>query len=223
MSTTQTSNETTTRIPGGTVDQKLEVVAIPVSDVDRAKRFYEGLGWTLDADFWIGKNFRAVQLTPPGSPCSIHLSTTAVPGSAQGMFLVVSDLEAARSALIAQGADVSDVFHFDGDHQPVPGPDPGGKSYFSYASFADPDGNRWVLQEITTRLPGRGLSWDLATLTELLREAEMRHGQYEPTAPKHHWSGWYGAYIVARERGRTPDEAVKDATRNIEGALPAHA
>ena len=223
MSTTQTSNETTTRIPGGTVDQKLEVVAIPVSDVDRAKHFYESLGWKLDADFWIGKNFRAVQLTPPGSPCSIHLSTTAVPGSAQGMFLVVSDLEAARSALIAHGAEVSDVFHFDGDHQPVPGPDPGGKSYFSYASFADPDGNRWVLQEITTRLPGRGLSWDLATLTELLREAEMRHGQYEPTAPKHHWSGWYGAYIVARERGRTPDEAVKDATRNIEGALPAHA
>ena len=105
----------------------------------------------------------------------------------------------------------------------MPGPDPGGKSYFSYASFADPDGNRWVLQEITTRLPGRGLSWDLATLTELLREAEMRHGEYEPTAPKHHWSGWYGAYIVARERGRTPDEAVKDATRHIEGALPAHA
>ena len=107
MSTTQTSNETTTRIPGGTVDQKLEVVAIPVSDVDRAKHFYESLGWKLDADFWIGKNFRAVQLTPPGSPCSIHLSTTAVPGSAQGMFLVVSDLEAARSELIAHGADVS--------------------------------------------------------------------------------------------------------------------
>jgi catechol 2,3-dioxygenase-like lactoylglutathione lyase family enzyme len=224
MSTTQTSTENaTTPSPSATVDLKLEVIAIPVSDVDRAKRFYESLGWKLDADFWIGKNFRAVQLTPPGSPCSIHLSTTAVPGSAQGMFLVVSDLEAARSALIAHGAEVSDVFHFDGDHQPVPGPDPGGKSYFSYASFADPDGNRWVLQEITTRLPGRGLSWDLATLTDLLREAEAHHGEYEPTAPKHHWSGWYGAYIVARERGRTPDEAVKDATRHIEGALPAHA
>jgi len=222
MSTTQTSNQTATGIPGATVDLKLEAIPIPVSDVDRAIRFYESLGWKLDADFWIGKNFRAVQLTPPGSPCSIHLSTTAAPGSAQGMFLVVSDLEAARSALIAHGAEVSDVFHFDGDHQPVPGPDPGGKSYFSYASFADPDGNRWVLQEITTRLPGRGLSWDLATLTDLLREAEAHHGEYEPTAPKHHWSGWYGAYIVARERGRTPDEAVKDATRHIEGALPAH-
>jgi len=223
MSTTQTSNETATRIPGETVDLKLEVVAIPVSDVDRAKHFYESLGCKLDADFWIGKNFRAVQLTPPGSQCSIHLATTGVPGSAQGMFLVVSDIEAARSELIAHGVDVSGVFHFDGDHQPVPGPDPGGQSYFSYASFADPDGNRWVLQEIKTRLPGRGLSWDLATLTELLREAEMRHGEYEPTAPKHHWSGWYGAYIVARERGRTSDEAFKDATRHIEGALPAHA
>ena len=218
MSTTQTSNETATSIPGATVDLKLEAIPIPVSDVDRAIRFYESLGWKLDADFWIGKNFRAVQLTPPGSPCSIHLSTTAAPGSAQGMFLVVSDLEAARSALIAQGADVSDVFHFDGDHQPVPGPDPGGKSYFSYASFADPDGNRWVLQEITTRLPGRGLSWDLATLTELLREAEMRHGQYEPTAPKHHWSEWYAAYIVARERGRTPEEAAGDSARHMERA-----
>jgi len=224
MSTTQSSNETATPIPStGTADLKLEVVAIPVSDIGRAKDFYEGLGWKLDADFWIGKNFRAVQLTPPGSQCSIHLSTTAVPGSAQGMFLVVSDLEAARSELIAHGADVSGIFHFDGDHQPVPGPDPGGKSYFSYASFADPDGNQWVLQEITTRLPGRGLSWDLATLTDLLREAEQRHGQYEPTAPKHHWSGWYGAYIISRERGRTPDEAVEDATRYIEGALPAHA
>ena len=221
MSSIETSREHATRNTPP-VDLKLEVVAIPVADIDRAKAFYAKLGWTVDADFMVGKDFRAVQLTPPGSPCSIHLSTTAVPGSAQGMFLVVSDLEAARSDLIAHGAEVTEVFHFDGDHQPVPGPDPGGKSYFSYASFADQDGNRWVLQEITTRLPGRGLSWDLATLTELLREAEMRHGQYEPTAPKHHWSGWYGAYIVARERGRTPDEAVKDATRNIEGALPAH-
>jgi catechol 2,3-dioxygenase-like lactoylglutathione lyase family enzyme len=223
MSTTQTNSETATRIPGETVDQKLEVVAIPVSDVDRAKRFYESLGWKLDADFWIGKNFRAVQLTPPGSPCSIHLSPTGAPGSAQGMFLVVSDLEAARRQLIARGADVSGAFHFDGDHQPVPGADPGGQSYFSYASFADPDRNQWVIQEVKTRLPGRGLSWDLPTVTELLREAETQHGQYEPTAPKHHWSGWYGAYIVARERGRTPDEAFKDATRHIEGALPAHA
>ncbi len=222
MSTTQTSTDTATSVPSAaTTDLKLEVIAIPVSDVDRAKQFYQGLGWTLDADFWVGKHFRAVQLTPPGSQCSIHLSTSGAPGSAQGMFLVVSDIEAARHDLIAHGAEVSAAFHFDGEHQVVPGPDPGGKSYFSYASFADPDGNRWVLQEIKSRLPGRGLSWDLPTLTDLLREAETRHGEYSPTAPKHHWSGWYGAYIVARERGRTPDEAVKEATRHIEGARPA--
>ncbi len=205
----------------GHADFKLEVVAIPVSDVDRAKAFYQKLGWKLDADFMIGKEFRAVQLTPPGSPCSIHLDTTAVPGSAHGMFLVVSDIEAARKELIAGGAEVSDVFHFDGDHHPAPGPGPQGQSYVSYASFSDPDGNRWVLQEVTQRLPGRGLGLDLTTLTELLRETETRHGQYEPTAPKHHWSGWYAAYIVARERGETPEEAVKNATRHIEAGLPA--
>jgi hypothetical protein len=141
-----------------------------------------------------------------------------VPGSAQGTFLVVSDIEAARRALIAQKVDVSEVFHFDGDHRPVPGRDPERQSYRSYASFTDPDGNGWVLQEVKTRLPGRGLSWDVATLTELLQEAEKRHGEYEPTAPKHHWSGWYAAYIVARERGRTPEQAVKDATVHLEGA-----
>ena len=222
MSSTQTSNEHVTQVPtASTVDLKLEVVAIPVSDIDRAKNFYQGLGWTLDADFLVGKDFRAVQLTPPGSQCSIHLAPNAVPGSAQGMFLVVRDLEAARSELVSHGVDVSGVFHFDGNHQVVPGADEGGRSYFSYASFADPDGNRWVLQEVKTRLPGRGLSWDLPTVTDLLREAEKRHGEYEPTAPKHHWSEWYGAYIIARERGRASDEAVKDATRHIEGALPA--
>ena len=220
MSSTQTINEHVTQVPSApTVDLKLEVVAIPVSDVDRAKAFYGSLGWTLDADFMIGKDFRAVQLTPPGSPCSIHLVTTAVPGSAKGMFLVVSDIEAARKGLIARGVDVSDVFHFDGDHHPVPGPGPEGQSYVSYASFNDPDGNQWVLQEIKTRLPGRGLSLDVRTLTELLRETEKHHGDYEPTAPKHHWSGWYAAYVVARERGRTPDEAVRDATLHIEDAL----
>jgi catechol 2,3-dioxygenase-like lactoylglutathione lyase family enzyme len=206
-----------------TVDLKLEVIAIPVSDVDRAKAFYGALGWTLDADFMAGKDFRAVQLTPPGSPCSIHLSTTAAPGSAQGMFLVVTDIEAARRDLIAHGAEVSEVFHFDGDHRTVPGPDADRPSYGSYASFADPDGNRWVLQQVTTRLPGRGLSLDVATLTELLQETETRHGTYEPTAPKHHWSGWYAAYVVARERGRTPDEAAREATLHIEGGLAAQA
>jgi catechol 2,3-dioxygenase-like lactoylglutathione lyase family enzyme len=219
MSSTQVSTEQqrATRIPTATaVDLKLEVIAIPVSDVDRAKAFYGGLGWTLDADFMVGKDFRAVQLTPPGSPCSIHLVTTAVPGSAQGMFLVVSDIEAARKELIARGVDVSEVFHFDGDHHAVPGLDSERQSYGSYASFNDPDGNRWVLQQVKTRLPGRGLSLDVATLTELLQETEKRHGTYEPTAPKHHWSEWYAAYIVARERGRTPDDAATDAALNVE-------
>jgi len=219
MSSTQTINELATQVPNtGTVDLKLEVVAIPVSDVDRAKAFYAGLGWTLDADFMIGKDFRAVQLTPPGSPCSIHLSTTAVPGSAQGMFLVVSDIGAARRELIARGVDVSEVFHFDGDHHPVPGLDTTLQSYGSYASFSDPDGNRWILQQVQARLPGRGLSNDVATLTDLLREAETHHGEYEPTAPKHHWSQWYAAYIIARERGRTSDDAARDAARHTEGA-----
>ena len=220
MSSTPTINELATGVPNdGTVDLKLEVVAIPVSDIDRAKAFYERLGWKLDADFMIGKDFRAVQLTPPGSPCSIHLDPTAAPGSARGMFLVVSDIEAARKGLIARGADVTDVFHFDGDHHPQPGPDTQGGSYNSFATFSDPDGNRWLLQEVTTRLPGRGLGNDLATLTELLRDAETHHGEYEPVAPKHHWSGWYAAYIFARQQGKTSEEAVKEATRNIEGAL----
>jgi catechol 2,3-dioxygenase-like lactoylglutathione lyase family enzyme len=205
------------------VDLKLEAIPIPVADIDRAKAFYEGLGWRLDADFMVGKDFRAVQLTPPGSPCSIHLNTTAVPGSAQGMFLVVSDIDAARSDLIAHGVDVSEVFHFDGEHHPVPGADPKMPSYGTYAQFSDLDGNRWVLQQVTTRLPGRGLSLDVESLTELFQETEKRHGAYEPTAPKHHWSGWYAAYVVARERGKTADQAAKEATQHIEGALTAQA
>jgi catechol 2,3-dioxygenase-like lactoylglutathione lyase family enzyme len=208
-------------------ETKLEVVVIPVADVDRAKRFYEGLGWRLDADFSNGSDWRAVQLTPPGSPCSIIFGkgvTTAVPGSVQGLFLVVSDIDAARAQLSEHGVDVGEVFHFDGvlrvsgTNGRVPGPDPEGHSYRSWASFSDPDGNGWLLQEVKTRLPGRGLSLDVSSLTELLRETEQGHGQYEPTAPKHHWSGWYAAYIVARERGRTADEAARDATLHIEGA-----
>ena len=198
------------------IDTKLEVITIPVSDVDRAKRFYEGLGWRLDADF-SNNGRRAVQLTPPGSPCSIHLGTTAAPGSAQGLFLVVDNIEAARADLVSKGATVSEPFHFDGILGPLlPGLDPNRSSYGSYAEFKDPDGNGWLLQEVKARLPGRGLSLDVATLTELLRETEEHHGQYEPTAPKHHWSDWYAAYIVARERGRTSDEAAKDAALHMQ-------
>ena len=135
------------------------------------------------------------------------------------MLLAVEDIEAARADLIVHGADVSEAFHFAGFGGPrLPGPDPERGSYRSWASFSDPDGNGWRLQEITSRLPGRGLSRDVATLTELLREAEQRHGAYEAVAPKHHWSDWYAAYVDARERGRTADEAFTDATRHMERA-----
>jgi catechol 2,3-dioxygenase-like lactoylglutathione lyase family enzyme len=222
MSSTQTINEHATFVPAAaTVDLKLEVVVLPVSDVDRAKRFYESLGWRLDADFTNGRDWRGVQMTPPGSPCSIHFGkgiTTAKPGSAQNLYLVVTDIEAARAELMGRGADVSEAFHYTGfGGSRVSGPDPEGRSYGTYATFSDPDGNSWLLQEIKTRLPGRGLSSpDVATLTELLRETEEHHGEYEPTAPKHHWSDWYAAYIVAREQGKTSEEAARDGALHME-------
>jgi catechol 2,3-dioxygenase-like lactoylglutathione lyase family enzyme len=140
----------------GTVDMKLEVVTLPVSDIDRAKRFYQSLGWRLDADIVAGDSFRAVQLTPPHSACSVAFGkglTTDEPGSVQRLMLVVSDIQAARKDLIGRGVDVSEVFHLAGGR--VPGPDPEGRSYQTYAAFSDPDGNGWLLQEIKTRLPGR--------------------------------------------------------------------
>ena len=207
------------------VPTKIEVVVIPVSDVDRSKRFYESLGWRLDADFAKGE-WRVVQLTPPGSPCSVFLGrglTSAAPGSVQGTFLVVDDIQAARAELAGRGAKVTEVFHFEGNLIRVseksgrlPGPDPQRGSYFSFASFSDPDGNTWLLQEVTTRLPGRGLSnLDVTTLTDFLKEAEEHHGEFEPTAPKHHWSDWYAAYVVARQQGRTPEEAAKEGANRI--------
>ena len=203
------------------VDMKLEVVVLPVSDVNRAKRFYGSLGWRLDADF-AGDDWRAVQFTPPGSPCSIHFGkglTTAAPGSVKGLFLVVEDIEAARAELIRNDVDVSEPFHYAGIRGPrIPGLHPERASYGSYATFSDPDGNGWLLQEVKTRFPGRGLDLDVATATELLRETEQRHGEYEATAPKHHWSGWYGAYVVARVRGKTPEEAAKEAALHMRGA-----
>jgi catechol 2,3-dioxygenase-like lactoylglutathione lyase family enzyme len=212
------------------VDLKLEVVVIPVADVDRAKRFYGSLGWRLDADFAFDNGFRVVQFTPPGSGCSVQFGTkitSAAPGSAQGLYLIVSDIKAARDELVAHSVEASEVFHAgapgaqfqpDGTRGRVSGPAPDHASYASFATFRDPDGNGWLLQEIGTRLPGRGLSLDVATLTELLREAEKRHGEYEPSAPKHHWSEWYAAYIIAREQGRAADDAAKDAALHMEGA-----
>jgi catechol 2,3-dioxygenase-like lactoylglutathione lyase family enzyme len=219
------------------VDMKLEIAVIPVSDVDRAKEFYGRLGWRLDADYDSGKDFRVIQFTPPGSGCSVIFGknvTGAAPGSAQGLYLIVSDIEAACKELLGRGIDISEAFHdpsgvYDGPDEPylfgrrrANGADPEHRSYRSFASFHDPDGNGWLLQEITSRLPGRGLSnFDVATLTELLRETEEHHGKYEPTAPKHHWSGWYAAYMVARQDGKTPEEAAKEAKFHIEGALAA--
>jgi catechol 2,3-dioxygenase-like lactoylglutathione lyase family enzyme len=200
-------------------DLKLEVVVIPVSDIDRAKRFYEGLGWRMDADLISGDGGRVVQLTPPGSECSIHLRQGRPDsGGALGpaTWLIASDIEAARVELLARGVDVSGLFHFSPERKgPVPGPDPEGRSYFTYASFGDPDGNGWLLQEIQTRLPGRGLGRDVATLTELLQEAETRQREYEPTARKNDW-GWYATYIVARQRGSAPEDAAREAGLQLE-------
>src|SRR5215470_4768266 len=227
---TELENEATSVANVKAVDLKLEAIVIPVSDVDRSKKFYGSLGWRLDADFAFDNGFRVVQLTPPGSGCSVQFGTkitTAVPGSAQGLYLIVSHVEAARKELLARGVEISEVFHTlkpGAQFRPesngrVSGPDPGHRSYFSFATFSDPDGNTWLFQEITTRLPGRGLSnLDVSTLTELLRETEQHHGEYEPTAPKHHWSAWYAAYIVARQDGKTPEEAAKLGKLHIEGA-----
>jgi len=213
-----------------TLDMKLEAVVIPVADVDRSKEFYTRLAWRLDADFPFDNGFRVVQFTPPGSGCSVQFGTkmtSAAPGSAQGVYLIVSDVEAARRDLVERGIEVSEVFHavtpgaqfhLDGSGR-ISGPAPEHASYNSFATFRDPDGNGWLFQEVTTRLPGRGLSnLDVATLTELLEEAEKHHGEYEPTAPKHHCSGWYAAYIVARQDGKTPEEAAEDGKLHIEGA-----
>jgi catechol 2,3-dioxygenase-like lactoylglutathione lyase family enzyme len=202
------------------VDMKLEVVVIPVSDVDRAKDFYAGLGWRLDADFPFENGFRVVQFTPPGSGCSIQFGTkitSAAPGSAQGLYLVVPDIEAARADLAAHGAEVSEVFHagapgaqFQPDGFPgrASGRDPERGSYRSFATFADPDGNGWLLQEITTRLPGRveapETSYTSADdLENALRRAAAAHGEHEKRTgqPDENWPVWYAAYMVAERAG----------------------
>jgi catechol 2,3-dioxygenase-like lactoylglutathione lyase family enzyme len=212
------------------VEMKLEVTVIPVADVDRSKGFYTNLGWRLDADFPFDNGFRVVQFTPPGSGCSVQFGakmTSAAPGSAQGLYLIVSDIEAARKDLVTRGIEVSEVFHpgtpgaqfqMDGSGR-IGGAAPEHATYNSFARFRDPDGNGWLFQEVTTRLPGRGLgNLDVATLTELLQEAEKHHSEYEPTAPKHQWSAWYATYIVARQDGKTPEEAAKSGKIHIEGA-----
>ena len=211
MSTTAIrSKDATTDARVGQVDLKLEVITIPVSDVDRAKEFYGGLGWRLDADFSHGSE-RAVQFTPPGSQCSIHFGKNAAPGSARGLFLVVSDIEAARDDLVRRGVEVSEVFHFAKAPAPfggrVSGLAPNHISYGSYATFSDPDGNGWVLQEITTRLPGRlagGTAFGSASeLAGAFRRAEAAHGEHEKRTGVRDadWPSWYAAYMVAEQAG----------------------
>ena len=205
------------------VDMKLEIVVLGVSDVDRAKAFYEKLGWRLDADFAHGDDWRVIQFTPPGSGCSVIFGknvTAAAPGSAQGLYLIVSDIEAARDELLHRGVEVSEVFHdatgvYDGPDEPylfgrrrVSGADPEHRSYRSYASFRDPDGNGWLFQEVTTRLPGR---IDPATTTfasandlaSALRRAEAAHGLHEKRTGQRdeNWPDWYAAYMVAEQTG----------------------
>ena len=221
------------------IDMKFEIAVIPVSDVDRAKAFYASLGWRLDADFTADDDYRVIQFTPPGSGCSVIFGknvTAAAPGSARGLYLIVSDVEAARNELLARGVKVSEVFHYAGgpfnnavQNPRVGGRDPQGRSYFSFASFEDPDGNGWLLQEIQTRLPGR--EWqstqvrtmDVRALAELLRETSEHHDNFEKTHAKHHWWDWYAPYLSARQNGSSPEEAAAAADRYMEEVLHAFA
>jgi catechol 2,3-dioxygenase-like lactoylglutathione lyase family enzyme len=221
MSTNAVRSKETTGV--ARVDMKFEIVVLPVSDVDRAKEFYAKLGWRLDANYAAGNDFRVIQFTPPGSGCSIIFGknvTPAAPGSAKGMYVIVSDIEAARIELLGHDVEVSEVFHdasgmFTGKDEPylfgrsrVGGRDPEHRSYRSFASFSDPDGNGWLLQEITTRLPGRidpattsfGSESDLASA---MRRAAAAHGEHEKRIGKTdpNWSDWYAAYMVAEQTG----------------------
>ena len=225
MSTTEVrSSNATSNAIAARVDMKFEIVVIPVSDVDRAKEFYgRKLGWRLDADFDDGKGFRVLQFTPPGSACSVIFGknvTAAAPGSAQGLYLIVSDLEAARKDLIGRGVEISEAFHNAGVYAGsdeaylfgrvrVSGPDPAHGSYRSFASFRDPDGNGWLFQEVTTRLPGRidSATTTFASANDLasaFRRAEAAHGQHEKRMGgqrDEYWPDWYAAYMVAEQSG----------------------
>jgi catechol 2,3-dioxygenase-like lactoylglutathione lyase family enzyme len=226
MSTTEVlSKDATENARVARVDTKLEIVVIPVSDIDRAKEFYARLGWRLDADYDNGSDFRVIQFTPPGSGCSVIFGknvTAAAPGSAQGLYLIVSDIEAARDALLGRGVEVSEVFHdaggvYAGTDEPylfgrlrVGGPDPAHRSYRSFASFSDPDGNGWLFQELTHRAPGR-VDTNAATFTSsadlaaALRRAEAAHGEHEKRTGGQHdanWPDWYADYIVQEQAGK---------------------
>jgi catechol 2,3-dioxygenase-like lactoylglutathione lyase family enzyme len=210
-------------------NMKLEVVLVGVSDVDRAKAFYENLGWRVDIDI-AGGDFRGVQMTPHNSEASIIFGkgiATAKPGQGSSLVLAVDDIDAARKDLLARGVDVSEVFHFAAgpfnntvENPRVAGRDPEGRSYFSFASFEDPDGNSWLVQEITTRLPGRewqrASTTDIATLAELLRETSEHHDGFEKTHAEHHWYDWYAPYLNARQNGSSIEEATAAADRHMD-------
>ena len=207
-----TSTGTETERPeAGTADMKLEVVTVPVTDVDRAKRFYQSLGWRLDADIAVGDAFRVVQLTPTHSACSIAFGkgvTTGEPGSVKRLILAVDDIDAARADLVSRGIEISGLFHLAGG--PVPGPDPEGRSYQTYASFSDPDGNGWLFQEVTTRLPGRvdtnqTTFASVADLAAAFRRAAAAHGEHEKRNGGQYdanWPDWYAEYMVAEQSGK---------------------
>jgi catechol 2,3-dioxygenase-like lactoylglutathione lyase family enzyme len=194
------------------VDMKLEVIVIPVSDVERAKRFYSQLGWRLDADFVLGDALRVVQFTPPGSRCSIHFGkgmTWALPDSAHGLYLAVSDVEAARAQLVARGVAVGEVFHRGPGEEPKSGRDPTRRTYSSYATFSDPDGNEWLLQEVTARLPGRVDAHEATfassgELAAALRRAEAAHGEHEKRIGRRdeEWPDWYARYVMGEQTGQ---------------------
>jgi catechol 2,3-dioxygenase-like lactoylglutathione lyase family enzyme len=201
-----------------TVNMLLEVVVLPVADPDRSKAFYQALGWRLDADINVDAGHRIIQFTPPESPASIQFGTgiaTTPPGSVRDVYLIVEDIEAARTALLGHGAQVSDVWHGLGPGGDLrqPGKDPGGGTYRSFAAFADPDGNTFLLQQITQRLPGRVWGTDIGELADLLHETSEKHGAFEAVAPQHNWWDWYAAYLDARRRGSSPDEAAAAAGR----------
>jgi catechol 2,3-dioxygenase-like lactoylglutathione lyase family enzyme len=205
------ASDATTRVGG--LDMKLEVVGIPVSDVDRAKAFYAGLGWRLDADISMGDDFRIVQFTPPGSGCSIGFGkgvTAIAPGSGQVLELIVSDIEAAREELLGNGVEAVEVFHGSPFNPAarIAGPDPERQSYRTYGSFADPDGNQWLLQEVTTRLPGRIQPGETrfsseSDLAMAMRRAEAAHGEHERRTGERDadWPAWYAAYMIAEQTG----------------------
>ena len=216
MNTSLLSSHTATEASGyPVVAARFEATTLPVADVDRAKAFYERLGWRLDSDIRFNERTRGVQFTPPGSPASIQFGqgVTTMSEPLQRLLLVVEDIVAAREDLIRRGVDVSDIWHAVPGHGGGTGVDPQRRSYVSWASFADPDGNQWLLQEVTQRLPGRVSPIDVESLSGLLRETALHHGAFEAAAPPHDWWHWYAAYMAARQAGSTPQTASAAADR----------